>query len=83
MKVKYIKDGVSAKIGAVRTMTDVEARVLIKLGIVVPFEQQNSNDKKTAKRQPKKGEVFGQSTKVKKDETTKSTKRKRKPKADK
>lgn len=37
MQVKYLKDGVNHKRGAVATHTRTEALVLVKLGVVKPY----------------------------------------------
>lgn len=68
MLVKYIKDGVSAKLGAIRHHSKEHAHVLIKLGICVPYngvsEHNDQQPAPTAKRgrPPKKGEAFGINT---------------------
>lgn len=78
MKVKYIKDGVSAKKGQIRTHRKAEARVLIQLGIVEPYTEPEQPAKQPARRtrEPKKGEAFSKSNKVKANEDTESTEQK-------
>lgn len=76
MLVKYVKDGVSAKLGAIRTHSEAHARVLIKLGICVPYNDgtepsnQTPAPAKKRGRPPKKGEAFGNHTGTASNETT-------------
>ena len=78
MRVKYVKDGVSGKLGDIRTHERAHAYVLIKLGICVPYEPEQLPDNpapapapKKRGRPPKKGEAFGNTSgKPTNDETT-------------
>lgn len=72
MLVKYVKDGLSGKIGDVREHSAAQARVLMKLGIVVAHEPA----KPKRGRKPKKGEVFGNLPRESADDATTSKKEK-------